>query len=480
MKINNLLRASLAMMAAGLFFISCKKENLNSQHSGNDPFSRKMGAVSLPVNAKTGPLGVCYVEVNNNNLLNVGSYTLKNGGQQLFDIAIIFAANINYDVAQQKAVLFFNDKVTAVLNGKTTYIKPLQDKGIKVLLSILGNHQGAGFCNFTSRASAKAFAEQLSAAVTTYNLDGIDFDDEYANYGANGTGQPNDSSFVMLLDELRKLMPDKIISFYDYGPASSRLSWNGQRAGDFVNYSWNAMYGTYSAPNVPPLGKSQLSPAAVWINNTSAATAKSLAQSTMTDGYGVFLSYDLPGTNVANYLSSYSTVLYGDSAKLSSPLQSWPPVTTPPAGGIVNGGTYEIKSGVNGTSNLDVQFSGTANGTKIQLYTDNSSNAQRWKLVDVGNGYYKIQSKLNAAKVMDVSGSSITNGAQIQLWDDNGTNAQKWKLVDLGSGNYKLQSALNASKVLDLNGGATADGTKIQLWSDNGGAAQKWKLELIP
>jgi GH18 family chitinase len=55
--------------------------------------------------------------------------------------------------------------------------------------------------------------QQLANTVNTYGLDGIDFDDEYSEYGNNGTGQPNDSSFVMLVQELRALLPDKIISF---------------------------------------------------------------------------------------------------------------------------------------------------------------------------------------------------------------------------------------------------------------------------
>lgn len=51
------------------------------------------------------PLGVCYVEVNNNNMLNAGSYTLQNTNRQLFDVAIIFAANINYDVSKSRAYI---------------------------------------------------------------------------------------------------------------------------------------------------------------------------------------------------------------------------------------------------------------------------------------------------------------------------------------------------------------------------------------
>ena len=160
------------------------------------------------------PKNVVYIEVNNNNLLNAGSYSLGTSGNRFFDIVNIFAANINYDTSKQRAYLYNNNNVTKVLNNRETYITPLQNKGIKVMLTILGNHQGAGICNFPDRAAAKDFALQLAHTVNTYGLDGIDFDDEYANYGANGTGSVNSYSFVMLLQELRALLPDKLITFF--------------------------------------------------------------------------------------------------------------------------------------------------------------------------------------------------------------------------------------------------------------------------
>ncbi len=61
--------------------------------------------------------------------------------------------------------------------------------------------------------------------MTEYGLDGIDFDDEYAKYGTNGTGGPNSSSFVHLVTALRTNLPDKIISLYNIGPSASRLSY---------------------------------------------------------------------------------------------------------------------------------------------------------------------------------------------------------------------------------------------------------------
>lgn len=326
------------------------------------------------------PTGICYVEVNNNNLLNAGAYKLQTSNSYLFNVVNIFAANINYDTSRGRAYLYSNNNVTKVLTNADTYIKPLQQKGMKVVLTILGNHQGAGICNFPTREAAKDFALQLANTVNTYGLDGIDFDDEYSEYGNNGTGQPNDSSFVMLVQELRTLLPNKIISFYYYGPAASRLSWNGARVGDNVNYSWNAMYGTFSAPNVPPLTKAQISPAAVWMGNTSNSTTTSLATQTKNGGYGVFMWYDLHGTNETAQLSAGTQTLYGEPTVLSGTLQSWTQGTScdAPIGlytSNLTGTSAKLNWSAVGTNTYDIDYKPASSTTWTNAVTATSSTS---------------------------------------------------------------------------------------------------------
>lgn len=260
---------------------------------------------------KSGPTSIAYVEVNNDQLANVGRYQLANGANA-FDVAIIFAANINWNGS--KAVLYNNPNVQATLDGAATQIRPLQAKGIKVSLSILGNHQGAGIANFPTEAAAQDFASQVAATVTKYGLDGVDLDDEYSDYGVNGTPQPNQQSIGWLITALRAKLPGKLISFYDIGPASSALSSSSSTIGSKLDYAWNPYYGTYSAPSIPGLGKHRLSAAAVDIQNTAQSTAVSLAKRTKTDGYGVFMTYNLPDGNVSSYVSSMTQVLYGQAA----------------------------------------------------------------------------------------------------------------------------------------------------------------------
>lgn len=270
-------------------------------------------AAGAPAVKKQGPTSVAYIEVNSDSMLNVGKYKLANGGGNVFDIAVVFAANINYDTAGKSAYLYFNPNVQRVLDNAATQIRPLQAKGIKVMLSVLGNHEGAGFANFPSKAAASAFAKQLSDAVSKYGLDGIDFDDEYAEYGRNGTGQPNSSSFVYLVSALRDNMPNKLISLYNIGPSATRLSYGGVNISSKFNYAWNPYYGTWGVPGIA-LPKANLSPAAIDFGATSSSTAASLAKRTVSEGYGVYLTYNLDGSDRHTYVSAFTRQLYGSDA----------------------------------------------------------------------------------------------------------------------------------------------------------------------
>ena len=243
----------------------------------------------------------CYVETNTSDPANFGDYKLSDGSQ-LFDIGILFAANI--DGTPDQPILSFNAKLQAVLDSGV--VAQLQAKGIKVTVSVLGNHQTAGITSLTA-SGVQSFVKQLTAAVSKYGLDGLDFDDEYS------TGTPNASSFVGILSGVRAALPEAILTMYCIGPAMQYLSYNGVDAGTLLNYAWNPWYGSYSAPAVPGMGKAGLSPAAVDITQTTSSTAASLATQTVADGYGVFMLYNLADGDQSPLLSAVSNVLYGQA-----------------------------------------------------------------------------------------------------------------------------------------------------------------------
>jgi len=276
------------------------------------------GAAAAPVGpadpaSPDRPVTVAYVEVNDHELRTVGDYELADGSN-VFDIAIIFAANINH--GPSGPYLHLNEQVQATLDDAATQVRPLQDKGIKVTLSLLGNHQAAGFANFRSRAEADRFARQVAQVVRTYGLDGVDIDDEWVRYGTDGVPAAKRNSAAWLVDALDARLPQgSIISLYDIGEAASTLKEAPAHLVDKIDYIWNPYYGQYNVPAFPGVSPSRLGPAAVDLNRTSAASAARLAARTVADGYGVLVTYDLRAGDRSAYLSAITRELHGQEAR---------------------------------------------------------------------------------------------------------------------------------------------------------------------
>lgn len=257
----------------------------------------------------SGPVSIAYVEVNSNDLANVGRYALEDGSPA-FDVAIIFAANINYD--GENAYLHLNDQVQATLDDAATQIRPLQEKGIKVTLSLLGNHQAAGFANFPSQAAAEAFADQVADVVETYDLDGVDIDDEWVAYGTGSTPPANPDSAAWFVDALGEKLPDdSLITLYDIGETAETLQQAPATTLDTLDYIWNPYYGQFNPPQFPTVDRSRLGAAAVDLNQTPVTLAADLAARTVAEGFGVFVSYDLRAGDHSAYVSAVTRELYG-------------------------------------------------------------------------------------------------------------------------------------------------------------------------
>jgi hypothetical protein len=270
-------------------------------------------AHAAPTGGHNDPQSVVYVEVNSNDLANVADYTLEDTGAPVFDMAMIFAANINYD--GKAAYLHLNERVTWTLENAATQIRPVQAKGTKVLLSVLGNHEGAGFSNFGSAEEADAFAAQVAETVKKYRLDGVDLDDEWSEYGKNGTLRPNIFSIHWLLQALRThLGNDKLITFYNIGPSKNPTSLEGVTAASLLDYAWNPNYGEWEPPSIPGMGPDRLGAAAINLGGTPANTIAELAKSTLDKGYGVFVTYDLRNGDRSADVSEFTEPLYGQRA----------------------------------------------------------------------------------------------------------------------------------------------------------------------
>ena len=175
---------------------------------------------------------------------------------------------------------------------------------------------------------------------------------------------------------------------------------------------------------------------------------------------------DLSGGNTANGAAIRLYTPNGTASQLF--VVSCSGVTVPVDTAVI------IKSAGNANLVFDVPSASMANGTRIQLYAANGTNAQRFRFRKIGNGTYGI-ANVNSGKVVDVYGGSTSNGAVLQQYGSNNTVAQQWTVRDYGSGKISLIS-VNANKAIDVPGANYASSVALQLYAPNGTAAQQWVI----
>jgi hypothetical protein len=159
-----------------------------------------------------------FVFFNNHNPLNALSFELENG-KLLWDVVCLFSGNINYNTAEGRPHLTLNTEMKFALDNYDAVVKPLQDRGTKVVLGLLGNHDMAGLAQL-SNAAAKDFAAQVAATVYAYGLDGVCLDDEYStepDLSNPAFVARSYSAAARMCYELKQAMPDKMVTVYEWG-----------------------------------------------------------------------------------------------------------------------------------------------------------------------------------------------------------------------------------------------------------------------
>lgn len=142
---------------------------------------------------------------------------------------------------------------------------------------------------------------------------------------------------------------------------------------------------------------------------------------------------------------------------------------------LLQDGDYTIQSAVDQKYVVDVSGGGKQNGQNIQIYENNDTAAQIWKVrYDQKDGTYSFWNA-GSGKVLDVTGALIQSGTNIQQYEWNGTMAQKWILTPTTAG-FKITSALHADYVLDLYGGYATNTSNLQLYKSNNTKAQRWNF----
>ncbi len=161
---------------------------------------------------------------------------------------------LDHQAESGRAILSLGDDMTYVLGQAVKYIRPLQDKGRKVCISIEGAGSGLGFCNLTD-AQIADFTAQVKTVIDTYQLDGINLWDRNSGYGKEGMPAMNTTSYPKLIKSLREALgTEKLLTVTVYDRPTETFhdvdACGGIAVGDYIDYAWSGYNSDKEAPQL--------------------------------------------------------------------------------------------------------------------------------------------------------------------------------------------------------------------------------------
>ena len=115
---------------------------------------------------------------------------------------------------------------------------------------------------------------------------------------------------------------------------------------------------------------------------------------------------------------------------------------------------------------LDVAGGRAFNGTNVQSYQCNGSNAQKW-LYEASSGF--LRSGVNSNKCLDNGGQNKNNG-KLVIWGCQNSNNMRWDFV----GN-SIVPRTNHNYSVDAYG--TDNSSNVGIWSKHGASQQQWVIK---
>ena len=259
-----------------------------------------------------------WIEVNNTNPLNMLQFETEDG-RLLTDYVVFFAYNINYNKETGEVYVFSNPQCQYILDHYDEVVRPLRERGIKVIISILGNHDESGLAQL-SDAGCRDFAQKVAAIVNGYGFDGVNYDDEYSNSPdlSNPLFAPHSSTQGnRLYFETKKALPDKEMVSYQVGSARGNAPVDGVDPADYMDI-FNGDYGRRAVP----YGRASL--ATCSYQSTEFAQGwyiptASEAQNFVNSDYGFWMTFSL--WNSQGRKSDWDAMNILSQAVLGSPLK---------------------------------------------------------------------------------------------------------------------------------------------------------------
>lgn len=156
-------------------------------------------------------------------------------------------------------------------------------------------------------------------------------------------------------------------------------------------------------------------------------------------------------------------------------------------------GYYYIRScvGDGKTYYLDLAYGKADNGTNIGIWTNDESDARKFKFVDNNDGTYTILTKSSKdSSCISVESDSLQSGANVIQWQCNGKDSQKWiaEKITIQDGaeidtskNYMIQN-VNSGQFMEVQDGKAESGANVQQWgadTSSPSAHNVWRLKAV-
>jgi outer membrane biosynthesis protein TonB len=125
-----------------------------------------------------------------------------------------------------------------------------------------------------------------------------------------------------------------------------------------------------------------------------------------------------------------------------------------------NGMSLEALNGGDKASNV------VASAAKADAVT------QKWRLIPAGDNFYYIFNEAQRYS-LDIEGRVDQNGKNIRVWVPNGSNAQKFKLIPIGNDQYWIQT--NNGNNLGIDGATS--GANVLLRTSGQDINQRWVIK---
>lgn len=147
---------------------------------------------------------------------------------------------------------------------------------------------------------------------------------------------------------------------------------------------------------------------------------------------------------------------------------------------IVEGLTGKsVSTASSGSSSADHGGTSGHYWAKMQLYSPNQTDAQKWIIHKHSDGKYSFKNKA-CDLYMSVRDGKMQNEQEIWAYSWNNTRSQRFEIDVDENGKIGEETVIRAANdfgmVIDVQGARTADGTRIQLYKHNGTSAQKWNF----